>query len=133
MIKTLALYLLFFGLLFGVSINIHLYVLGDNINDVRFSLVQVYLFHAVFSFLLCSIFRILSGLKKWQEQLGFLYLGALVFKLIAFSVLFSTSLFGNELLTFLERISMLIPVFVFLLPEVYFISKILMKIDLIKN
>jgi hypothetical protein len=126
-------YLLFFGLLLGLSISVHLYLLGEKINDVSFSLVYVYLFHAIFSFLLCSIFLVLGTSEKWQAQLGFLYLGALIFKVLLFSVIFSSTLFGEEVLTLTEKISLLIPVFIFLVPEVYFISKILMKIDSIKN
>jgi hypothetical protein len=75
----------------------------------------------------------LSNTAKWKDQLGFIYIGALVFKLVFFSVLFSSFLFGDEPFTNTERVSMLLPVVIFLLPEVYFISKILMKLDSINN
>lgn len=120
-------------MLFTLGVAVHEYIIANNSVKIGYSLVKVYLFHAIYSFLLCAVFQILSDVRKWQEQLGFLYLGALVFKLVFFSVLFSSFLFGQETFTFPERVSMLVPVFIFLLPEVYFIYKILMKIDAIKN
>lgn len=133
MIKTLATYLLAFGLLFFTGVYIHVCAFENKIHEVSFSITTVYLFHAVFSFLLCSVFRMLSNTAKWKDQLGFVYIGALVFKLVLFCVLFSSFLFGQEPFTYTERLSMLLPVVIFLLPEVYFIYKILMKLDSINN
>lgn len=126
-------YLLVFGLLWALGVTGHEYIRTNNNLSIGYSLFQVYLFHATFSFLLCSVFQILSQGKKWQSQLGFLYLGTLIVKLLLFSAIFSATLFSEELLSYSEKLSLLIPVFIFLLPEVYFVYKILMKIDLIKN
>ena len=133
MVKTLAIYLLVFGLLFALGTSAHMYIIGYHNFSIGFSLDHVYLFHAVYSFLLCSILFLLCMLKKWQDQLGFFYLGALAFKLIFFMIIFSNNLFGQTQLNGAERLSLMVPVFVFLIPEVYFIAKILSKIELVNK
>ncbi len=129
MIKTLGLYLLVFLVLLGLGFTTHLSFIKTQTVNVSFSITAVYVFHTLFSFLLCSIFLVLGTSEKWQSQLGFLYLGALIFKVLLFSAIFSSTLFGEEVLTHTEKLSLLIPVFIFLVPEVYFISRILSEID----
>lgn len=133
MIKKLIIYLVAFGVLFVCGSYVHLYFLGAEVSSLNFFVSNIYLFHALFSFLLCSVFYVLSNNHKFQHQLGFLYLGALLFKLLAFSVIFYSVLFQQETLSYNERLSLLIPVFVFMVPEVYFISKILLKTDPVKK
>lgn len=116
-------------MLFGLGFTIHTSLIKSQTLNIRFSIIAVYLFHAIFSFLLCSIVLISGQLKKWQPQLGFIYLGALIFKVILFSAIFSFGLFGEEVLTYPEKLSLLVPVFIFLVPEVYFIARILREID----
>jgi hypothetical protein len=122
-----------FGVLLVCSSYVHLYFLGAEGSSLNFFVSNIYLFHAVFSFLLCSVFYVLSNIHKFQHQLGFIYLGALLFKLLTFSVIFYSVLFQQETLSNNERLSLLIPVFVFMVPELYFISKILLKIHPVKN
>ncbi len=133
MIKTILSYVIVFGLFLGCGSAIHLFWLGEEGDTLIFSIIHVYLFHAIFALLLCIFIYRLSNSVKWQAQLGFLYLGALVFKLVSFSVIFSQSLFEQEFLSLTERFSLLIPALLFLIPEAYFISKILMKIDPVKK
>lgn len=133
MIKKLIIYLVVFGVLLVCGSYVHLYFLGAEVSSLNFFVSNIYLFHAVFSFLLCSVFYVLSNIHKFQHQLGFLYLGALLFKLLTFSVIFYSVLFQQETLSNNERLSLLIPVFIFMVPELYFISKILLKIHPVKN
>lgn len=116
-------------MLFGLGSTIHSALIKSQAENIRFSLNGVYIFHTFFSFLLCSLLLALGKYEKWQSQLGFLYLGALICKVMLFSAIFSASLFGPEVLTQTEKLSLLIPVFIFLVPEVYFIARILKEID----
>ncbi len=92
----------------------------------QFSLLlkQVYIFHATFSLVVCIGFQIVSKIKSIAHQLGFIYIGFFVLKIFLFSILFYSQLF-EESLTKQQSGSLLIPVFLFLFLEVYFISKII--------
>jgi hypothetical protein len=63
-----------------------------------------------------------------KEQIGLIYLATLFFKIIFFAILFKSTMFSEVPLPQSDRISMLVPLGVFLSVEVFFISKILKKI-----
>lgn len=86
---------------------------------------KAYIFLYFFSLILTIIFKLVSKSDKFFEQLGFIYLGVLVFKIITFAVMFYPQLMGEKLMPQFYRASLLIPVFVFLFLEVFFISKIM--------
>lgn len=125
MIKKFILYTFVFFTLFLLCYNIHEYVLLKNQIYLPFSLRKVYLFHAGFSSLVCVNFLLLSTVNNFFSQLGFLYLGVLFLKIILFCIIFYESIFSEQELLFSSRISLLIPVLIFLLTEVIFVSKIL--------
>lgn len=107
----------------------HQYYLDVNEFVLPFSLQKVYLFHAGFSLLICVNFRLLANVDKIFPQLGFIYLGCLFFKIILFCVVFYESLFNDTILTKIAKISLILPMFIFLLTEAVFIAKILNKKD----
>jgi len=86
---------------------------------------NAYTFLYFFSLILTIIFQLVSKNDKYFEQLGFIYLGLLVFKIIIFAVMFYPHLMGEKLMPQFYRASLLLPVFVFLFLEVFFISKIM--------
>ena len=86
---------------------------------------KAYLFHFSFSLILILAFIILARYDKYFVQLGFIYMGLLVFKIVVFAALFYPQLLGENLLASFYRSSLLIPVIVFLPLEVIFISKIM--------
>lgn len=133
MIKTLALYLAVFCLLFCCGFYLHSYILGKEANALNFSLVKVYSFHAIFSFLLCCLIYLLSGSKTWRDQLGFIYLAVLIVKVAFFAMMFGPALFEQEMVSDAEKFAFIIPLFLFLVAEVYFIAKTLAKIDIKRN
>ncbi|MFS4483553.1 DUF6168 family protein [Hyunsoonleella sp. 2307UL5-6] len=112
-----------FVLLFLLSYGLHTTLLTSN---NRFNLFDVYLYFAACSFLLCIVFNILSKIKNTSQQLGFLYLFTLVIKVGIFALLFKNSILALSNLTKIERLNMLIPLFVFLFLEIFFISRLLM-------
>jgi hypothetical protein len=70
---------------------------------------------------------VLSNVDKIFEQLGFIYLGTIVLKLLVFCITFYKSIFTEESLSFTARLSLLIPMVLFLLTEAFFVTKILKK------
>lgn len=129
MIKSILLYLITFSALFLLSFFLHEYYLDVNEFFLPFSLKKVYLFHAGFSLLICVNFRLLANVDKIFPQLGFIYLGCLFFKIILFCVVFYKSLFNETILSEIAKISLILPMFIFLLTEAIFIARILNKKD----
>ncbi|QLG45209.1 DUF6168 family protein [Costertonia aggregata] len=130
MIKTLLTYVLVFGLLFLGGFYLHAHYLFNKETVTFFSLQKVYVFHSICSFVICTFLLLVSKSGNFKHQLGFFYLGAFVFKFVAFGIAFSPSLFGEIHLSQIEKISLLVPVLIFLIPEVYFVVKILGKLNL---
>lgn len=132
MIKTIFLYSFIFFTLFFISFSLHNYFLEENQVLLPFSLKKVYLFHLGFSMLICINFKLLSSVNKIADQLGFIYLGTLLLKIVLFSIIFYQSIFTEEELSKISRISLLIPALIFLLTEAIFVAKILNKRDISK-
>jgi len=132
MIKTIFLYSFIFFTIFFVSFSLHNNFLEENQVLLSFSLKKVYLFHLGFSMLICINFKLLSSVNKIADQLGFIYLGTFLLKLVLFSIIFYQSIFTEEELSKISRISLLIPALIFLLTEAIFVAKILNKRDISK-
>jgi len=127
MIRQIFIYFTAFGLLFFLGNYIHNYVIENHGFALGFSIQKMYAFHAFFSLQLCIVFALLSNNEKLRPQLGFIYLASFVLKIIVFCILFYSVLFTGEKLTNPQRISLAIPMLIFLILEVYFIIKILNK------
>mgnify|MGYP000209287100 CR=1 FL=1 len=93
--------------------------------SLTYSLWSVYIFHFLFSLSICVILSVLSFNEKFYQQLGFIYLGTLVFKIVIFCFVFNNIVFRELPLSKTESLSMLIPLAVFLIGEVYFIAQVL--------
>ncbi|WP_298882769.1 DUF6168 family protein [uncultured Polaribacter sp.] len=127
MIRSILVFTIIFFSLFLLSFSLHEFVIENQQINLSFSLKKVYLFHLGFSLLICVNFLIFSTVNKIFEQLGFIYLGTIVLKLILFSIIFNKPLFSDEGLSFQARLSLFIPMIVFLLTEAIFVAKILKK------
>lgn len=127
MIRQIFIYLTGFGLLFFLGDFIHNYYIESQGIVLGFSLQKMYAFHAFFSLQLCVVFALLSNNEKLRPQLGFIYLGSFVLKIVLFCILFYDPVFTVEKLSKTQRISLIIPMLIFLILEVYFIIKILNK------
>lgn len=127
MIKSIVGFTFIFFFLFLVSLSLHELYLENKQLILPFSLQKVYLFHLVFSLVICSNFLVFSTATKVFEQLGFIYLGTILLKLILFSIIFHKTIFSEEGLPFSARLSLFIPMLVFLLTETVFVTKILKK------
>ncbi len=126
MVKNLVTYILIFAIV-GVST----YLLHNNFIEEKnislpFSLKKVYLFFVLFSLVICFLFKVGSVINKIKEQLGFIYLGTIIFKITVFVVIFYKSVFEVDLAN-AQRIALIIPMAIFLFIEVFFVAKILNK------
>ena len=127
MIKRIGSILLVFAFLGTVGMYFHRLALEYFKVILPFSLQKLYLFHIGFSLLICINLQFLTKIAHVSEQLGFIYLGTLLLKIILFSVVFNETVIASENLAVASKISLLIPTFIFLLVEVFFIAKILNK------
>lgn len=122
-----------FGLLFSFGFYAHSYLLSSKGAQLPFSLLKVYSFNALFSLILCYLLYLLSGFKNLKDQLGLIYLAALIVKSVLLFALFSPVFVEQETVSFPIRISLIIPHFLFLFVEVYLVAKILENIDTVKE
>ncbi|ARV06970.1 hypothetical protein BTO04_09855 [Polaribacter sp. SA4-10] len=123
--KDIFTYIIVFVVLFLIVFYSHQTFLSCKEITLGFSLEKIYLFHAFFSALVCINLRVVSTVDKLFTQLGFIYLASLVIKLVLFCIFFYKSILTIETFTFSEKISLLIPIFIFLLTEVVFVAKTL--------
>jgi hypothetical protein len=110
-----------------VSIYTHKTILENQEINLPFSIEKLYLFLAGFSILICINLQLLSTIQKISEQLGFIYLGSLMLKIILFAAVFYQQIINQENLIFTTKISLLAPIFLFLFIEVFFVARILNK------
>lgn len=125
MLKRFLVYSTVFAILFFIGFYSHQYFIDKNQVDLIFSLKKVYLFHAVFSLIICVKFYLMSLNEKLSQQLGFIYLVALVLKIIVFCAVFYNPILTTESLPKSNSISLLIPIAIFLIAEVSFVANIL--------
>jgi hypothetical protein len=125
MIKSFLVYLVAFALLFVVSFFVHTAILNGGDYELRFDILPLYWFFSIISLVLCGLFKVFSNIKKTAEQLGFIYLFTLVVKIAFFVIFFNNSILKLPNLTKTESLNLLIPFFVFLILEIYFITRLL--------
>ncbi len=127
MIKHIFIYFLIFSGIFFLSFSTHENYIDAQEVILPFSLQKVYVFHLGFSLLVCINFRLFSNVDKIFSQLGFIYLVVLFLKIVLFCALFYQSIFNEENLSQIARVSLFIPTLIFLLTEAFFVAKILNK------
>jgi len=126
MLKKSITYVIAFALLGFLGFTTHNFYTEEYQINLPFSLLKVYVFFAVFSLIICLLLNILSTVKKMENQIGLYYLASIFLKLPIFGATFYNSIFKITLNTN-QRLSLVIPMMVFLAVEVFFIAKILSK------
>ena len=123
--KDIFTYIVVFVVLFLIGFYTHQFLLENLSANLSFSLEKIYLFHAFFSGIICINLRVVSTVDKLFPQLGFIYLGILLIKLVLFSIFFYNPIFTRETFNLPEKGALTIPLFIFLLTETIFVLKIL--------
>lgn len=95
--------------------------------DLRFELQNVYLFFALATTIIYVSLTLLSKTPKFKDQLGFIYFATIFMKMGIFFAVFDSTIMSINAMTNTEALSLLLPIFIFLFLEVYFIAKILNK------
>lgn len=127
MIKTLAIYLVSFLALFFIIYLSQEFFYKQTEISIRFKLWHVNAFFAVISLLICVNIQLLLQIDSLKTKLGFVYLPTIFVKGIFFYLAFKNSILSIELLSFSERLSILIPFLIFLTLEAYFVFKMITK------
>lgn len=126
--KKILQYTLFSLLILTIGYSLHHFILQYFEVTHPFALWKIYLFQCLATLAICASFEIISKKsEKYRDQLGFLYLGAMVLKVAVFCLFFSNILFSSLVLSKLDSFSLLVPIFLFLFFEVMVIIKILNK------
>ncbi len=125
MIKRVISYFLVFIIVAIATYFSHDYFLDNPKVVLRFSLLEIYIFHFFASFIISLGLILLSNTERWVNQIGFIYIFTFLTKLLFFVAIFKDSIFSIKSLTKIESLSLLIPVFIFLFFEAYIISRIL--------
>ena len=88
-----------------------------------YSLLNVYLFHAISAILVYVAIEAIA--VKLPSQASYTYLAAIFLKIGIFVLIFQSSVFGDVVLSKLERVSLIVPLFLFLIIEAVGVSKLL--------
>ena len=101
------------------------YGLNKSLVDIQlqYSLFSVYLFHALSAIIVYLIIEFLF--TKLPNQVGYAYLMLMCFKIGAFVLIFQKSVFAVDLEALQERISLVVPLFIFLIIEALLVGKLL--------
>jgi len=133
MIQQFFIYLISFIALAFFGYYIHTSVLHSIAEVSPVSLLNLYLFFTSFSLILCISFLYSQKTERFKDQLGFLYLLSVVLKIVVFCVVFRGAIFSQDSFTNKQTVNLLIPIFLMIVLEVFFISKMLNKNKPIKN
>jgi len=110
---------IFFGL-FLIAYNLHNYLIDAVLS---FSLFKVYLFHLIAAIIVYIGIEIVSD--KLPNQAGYAYLTFIFIKIGVFVLIFQSSVFANDDLTQIERVGLVVPLFLFLITEAVSVSRLL--------
>lgn len=124
MIKRLLIFLTVSAITFAISLSVNTYILKSQPNiSLSFALVSVYLFHFIASII---VYLLLEFTVKYvPKNAGYLYLASVFIKMGVFFLVFQKLFYDTKILNNAEKISLIIPLFLFLILETAFASKLL--------
>lgn len=115
MLKRVGLYFFIAALLLVVTFFLNDFVLSKADLTTSYSLISVYLFNALASIVVYVLLEF--TFNSVPNQVGFAYLTLVFVKLGLFLIVFNVPIFSEEGLEKFERVSLIIPVFIFLILE----------------
>ncbi len=96
--------------------------------QLPYQLIDFYLFAGISSLIIClTLISLPALIPAFYDKLGFIFLFTIFGKLLFMGLVFKDLLFQEQVFTRLQRLSMLIPIFIFLFYEVLLLVKILNK------
>ncbi len=121
MIKRILLFLSALILLFIVSYFLNSYLVVEE--EFSFSLLKIYLFHTIAALIVYTVVEFVADYLP--NQAGYAYLASIFIKIGFFVLIFNSSVFDNDNLSRPEKISLVAPLFLFLIAEAIAVSKLL--------
>jgi len=107
--------------------HLHSYVLIRVNVNIEFSLINSYFFYFLWFLVAVGIIEIVYYFSP--IQLGFTYLGVILIKLVLFAFLFNNVLFSEDPASMPTKLSMVIPLFVYITFETLYCAKKLKKVN----
>jgi len=123
MIKRILTYLSIIALVFIVVFFTHKYVLDSKQLVLSYSLLNVYLFNAIASIIIYGCVELVA--EKLPSQAGYAFLACVFLKIGFFVVLFQATVFSEVRLEMFQRLSLMIPFFLFIVIEAVGVAKLL--------
>lgn len=123
MIKRILGYVLIASCAIIIAFFAHDYCLGVKGLYVSYSLFNVYMFNMIASVLIYTSIEILA--EKLPSQAGYGFLACVFLKIGFFVVLFQDTVFSEVRLELYQRLSLIIPFFLFIIMESIAIAKLL--------
>lgn len=123
MIKRVLKYLLIVIIVFISFYFIHEYVLSSKQLNLYYSLLNVYLFNAIASIILYGCIELVA--EKLPSQAGYAFLTCVFLKIGLFIVLFQATVFSEVKLELFQRLSLIVPFFLFIVIETIGVGKLL--------
>ncbi|MEM6523076.1 MAG: DUF6168 family protein [Bacteroidota bacterium] len=108
---------------------LHREILSVGAWKLSFSLANSYIFHFIFFLIAVLVIEVVFMLSP--AQLGFSYLGVVFVKLGAYIVVFKGVLFDQDVLPMEVRLSLIIPLLLYILPEAMYCARMLKKVDVL--
>ena len=123
MIKRIVSYLLIVVVVFVVVFFTHQYILDNKQLVLSYSLLNVYLFNAIASIVIYGCIELVA--EKSPSQAGYAFLACVFLKIGFFVVLFQATVFSEIKLEVFQRLSLMIPFFLFIIIEAAGVAKLL--------
>ncbi|SMG21213.1 hypothetical protein SAMN05661096_01161 [Marivirga sericea] len=90
---------------------------------LTYSINSIYLFHFIAFIIIVLSVELLS--QRLPDQVGYFYLASVFVKIGLFVLVFKDTIFASSPLNFLERISIIIPFFMFLVLEAIYSGRLM--------
>ncbi|WP_271407034.1 DUF6168 family protein [Tenacibaculum soleae] len=123
MIKRILYLIVTVIILFLVSYSAHDYVLTLKEIKLPYSLLSIYIFHVIATIIIYISLEFLAD--NLPNEAGYGYLAFMLLKIGFFLLIFQDTVFGEDKLVKLEKVSLVIPLFIFLATEAIVVSKLL--------
>jgi hypothetical protein len=123
MIKRLIIFTLAIVVLATSMLLVQKWYISSQGESLTYSLNAIYYFHFAAYLIIVLAVELLS--KKMPTQVGFFYLASVFIKIGFFVLLFKDVIFSESPMSFLGRISIIIPFFMFLVFEAIYSGKLM--------
>jgi CDP-diglyceride synthetase len=123
MIKRILFFTIAIVVLATSVLFIQKWYISSQAESLTYSLTAIYIFHFIAYLIIVVSVELLS--KKLPNQVGFFYLASVFIKIGFFVLIFKDAIFAENPMNFLERISIIIPFFMFLIFEAIYSGRLM--------